>query len=81
MIIAVSITIGLLVAWITFRSFFDDLSDFFDCLRLYFTPEIISIFRGEWRERNWADLKLLVYFGLSGGVGFLSYQYLGAHFH
>ena len=81
MTLFLSIAIGVLVAWFSFRMFFDDPADFFDCLRLYLTPEIISIFRGEWGDRNWADLKLLLYFGLSGGMGLLSYQYLAVHFH
>lgn len=76
MIIFVSIVVGVLMAIILFRLFFDDLSDFVDCLRLCFTPEIISALRGEWQESLWAYAKLLVYCGICAGGGFLTFYNL-----
>jgi len=55
-----------------FRLFFTSFTEFVDCLRLYFTPEIISPFRGEWRESDWAYVKVLIYFGLCIGSGFMT---------
>ena len=53
-----SIVVGAVMAGVLFRIFFDDLNDFIDCVRLHFTPEIISVFRGEWHDNLWAYTKL-----------------------
>ena len=72
--------VGAVMAGILFRIFFDDLSDFDDCLRLYFTPEIISVIRGEWHESGWAYAKLLLYCGVCVGSGVLTFYSLTRHF-
>ena len=72
MILLLAICAGVAMAAVLFKPFFDDVSEFLECIRFWFTPEIISIFRGEWNEDLWAELKLFVYFGLSVGVGFLT---------
>lgn len=77
MILLASIAVGALMSWALFRAFFDDLADLVDCLRLYFTPEIINAFRGEWHEGNWAFLKVLIYFGVCIGSGFMTHYSLG----
>ncbi len=69
------------MALILFRIFFDSFADFLDCLRLYFTPEIISVFRGEWHDSNWAYVKVLVWLGLSIGSGFIAHHSLGRFFN
>jgi hypothetical protein len=73
MIIAASIVVGVGVAAVLFRLFFEDRDDFFECVRYYFTPDIISMFRGEWGEDWWGETKLMVYLILSGGSGFVTY--------
>jgi hypothetical protein len=80
MIVLASIAVGAVMAAILFHIFFDDFADFADCLRLYFTPEIINAFRGEWHEGGWAYAKLLVYFGVCVGSGFLTFYSLTRHF-
>lgn len=80
MILVASIVVGVVVAGVLFRAFFDNVAEFLDCLRLCFTPEIISAFRGEWEESNWACIKVLIYFGLSIGSGFLAHNSLGRFF-
>jgi hypothetical protein len=72
MITLAAIAVGGVTAAILFRLFFTSFAEFVDCLRLYFTPEIISAFRGEWRESDWAYVKVLIYFGLSIGSGFMT---------
>lgn len=72
MILTLAIFAGVAMAALLFKVFFDDLAEFLECLRFWFTPEIISVFRGEWNEDLWAELKLFVYVGLSTGVGFLA---------
>lgn len=60
-----------------YRITFEDWDDFVEAVKFWLTPDIISIFRGEWTEDMWAELKLtwfllgvavlsgLVYFGLT----------------
>ncbi len=60
------------MAALLFKIFFDGFGEFLECLRFWFTPEIVSIFRGEWNEDLWAEMKLFIYVGLSVGVGFLT---------
>jgi hypothetical protein len=70
MIIAASIAVALLVAWLLFRVFFDDFADFVESIGYWFTPDIISLFRGEWAEDQWASMKLFLYGALCIGSGF-----------
>jgi hypothetical protein len=41
--------------------FFGDFADFFECLRFWFTPDWISLFRGEWIEDRWSETKLFLF--------------------
>ena len=72
MITAASILVGALVAWLLFKVFFEDFGDFMECVRYWFTPDIISAFRGEWTEDQWASMKLFLYLGLSIASGILT---------
>lgn len=73
MIVATSILVGCLMAWVLFRIFFDDLTDLVECLRFWVTPDIISAFRGEWAEDQWAETKLFAYLAFSVGSGVATY--------
>ena len=42
-------------------------------MKFYFTPDIISLFRGKFWEDNWAETKLALWLGISGLVGMLVY--------
>ena len=64
------------MAAVLFRLFFKDLPDFIECLRFYFQPNIISVFRGEWEQDWWASLKLGVWFSLAVGMGFATHYKL-----
>ena len=79
-ILILSIGVAILVGWLSFGFFFEDRSDFWECVRLYFTPEIITLFRGEWGDANWADFKLFFYFGFSLGCGWLTHAGLAKWF-
>ncbi len=70
-LLILSIGGAILAGWLAFGFFFEDSAEFWDCLRLYFTPEIINLFRGEWGDANGADLKLFLYFGFTLGCGWL----------
>lgn len=73
MIIAASILTGLLMAWPLFHIFFENFDDFMECVGYWFTPDIISAFRGEWTEDQWAELKFFVYGALCVGSGLVTF--------
>jgi hypothetical protein len=73
MITAASILIGSLMAWLLFRFFFDDFGDFMERVRFWITPDIVSMFQGEWLENEWASTKLFIYVGLCVGSGIGTY--------
>ena len=69
-----SVGMGVLTAVLFFRVFFDDLSDFLDCLRLALQPDFISLIRGEWNEMQWSGAKLLLYLLPSLISGWVAYS-------
>lgn len=66
--------VGLITAALLFRPFFETREEFYDCVRFWFTPDFISMFRGLYLEEQWAELKLLVWIGASGLMGYGTYQ-------
>ena len=73
MILTLSIAVGAVMAVALFRLFFKDFSDFIECVRFYFQPNIISVFRGEWAEDWWGSTKLGVWLAISIGMGFVAH--------
>ena len=67
-LILVSINAPLFV-WLG-RWFFDGWAGFAECIRYWFTPDIWSMFRGEWSEDFFAELKLGAFFFLWGACVF-----------
>ena len=65
---ASAIFFGLLSMALTYRLFFNTHDDFFEAIRHWFTPDIISAFRGEWGEDQWNELKLFLWLGI-GALG------------
>ena len=75
-----SIGVGIIVALLFFRVFFDDLGDFLECLRLSMQPDIISAFRGEWTDAHWSGAKLSLWTSISVVSGYLAYTQLPVWF-
>ena len=71
--IALSIAAGLLTLALLFKPFFGDLGGFLECLRFWLTPDIFSLFRGEWAEDWWAEMKLGMWLICGVAVGFAAY--------
>ncbi len=46
------------------KLFFGDWHGFFECLKFWFTPDILSAFRGDFWEDWWSEFKLFVFVGL-----------------
>lgn len=66
----VGIITGLITLAILFRPFFNDKEDFIECVKFWFTPNILSAFRGKYSEDLWAELKLLVWLAMGFGAGY-----------
>ena len=73
MVLVLSIVVGVLIAVGLFRLFFKDATDFLECVRYYFQPDILSVFRGEWLEDWWGSTKLGVWLAVSVGMGFVAH--------
>lgn len=74
--ILLSVVAALAVMRLTFSWFFDDFEDFKECLMLWFTPDIIDIFRGQFVEGFWADIKILFWLLVAGTVGYSVHTFL-----
>jgi len=62
---AVGFAVGIGVMVLTFRVLFADRGEFFECVRYVFTPNWLSLIRGEFRADYLGTLKLTLWF-LSG---------------
>lgn len=64
------IVVAILIWKFTFRFFFYDRSDFRECLRYTCTPDLVSLFRGEFLEDMGKSIKFSVFLwcGLGGGL-------------
>jgi len=56
-LIVLNIPVYLLIGWVLFS----DWGEFWECVRFWLTPDVISLFRGEWGEDWWAEMKLGVF--------------------
>ncbi|MFC2715417.1 hypothetical protein [Kingella denitrificans] len=72
-----AIAAALLTAVLLYMLLFEDWDDFLECVKFWLMPDIISMFRGKYWEDVWAELKLLVWLGISIGVGALVYHNFG----
>lgn len=61
--------------WLMYRILFDDVDELADAIKFWFTPEIISAFRGEHVDDIWAELKLGALVVCS--VGLVVLEYIG----
>jgi len=56
-----------------FGLFFEDGEDFWDCVKFSFTPDLFSLFRGQYFEDMAKSFKLSAYFLVVGGGALLTY--------
>lgn len=72
----ISLPLAILVLWRTFTPLFGDANGFWECMEFCLTPDLISLFRGEYWE-DWAgEFKLGIWFGLGIGTFLVSYFFL-----
>jgi len=53
-----------LVGWVIFKEW----GEFWECLKYWLTPDIISLLRGEWAQDQWAQMKLFLWLLLCAGA-------------
>ena len=73
---AAACALGLLVAFFFFKPFFGGWSGFWECLKFWFTPDVISLLCGRLQDDRWSTLKLFVWAGLSFGTTVLAFYEL-----
>jgi len=61
---------GSFMAYILYRLLFNTKQDFMECVRYWFTPDILSMIKGNYFEDSWAELKLLLWAVPSIAVGY-----------
>ncbi len=71
-----SIIVGLATLKFSFKIFFNDFDDFMACVKFWFTPDIVSVFRGEFEHDWWGELKLFVWLAFGVLVGYAAHQFL-----
>lgn len=76
MSIILAILGGSAVGYMLYKLLFDTLDEFMDCVRFWFTPDIISLFRGQYYEDAWAEMKLILWLAISIGSGYGIYAKL-----
>ncbi len=66
--IAIVVLVALNIPFYLFlgKRFFGNWAGFWKAVRFWFTPEIISAFRGQFHDDIWAELKLWAFFVICG---------------
>lgn len=72
-VVAAVVAGGLALAF-SFRFFFECRDDFVEAIRHWFTPDIISMFKGEWADDQWNELKLFVWLAIGGLAAYGAYS-------
>ena len=62
---------GVGVMILLFKPLFGDKEEFIECVKFWITPDIFSLFSGEYLEDRWSELKLIFWLvcGLLTGTG------------
>lgn len=72
-VIMIPLLVALTVGKLVFRHVFVSTEDFWDCVRFSFTPNLISLFRGQFSEDIRKSMKLALFMILIGGSGALTF--------
>jgi hypothetical protein len=56
---------------------FDGWEDLADCIGYWLTPDILSLFRGEWTDDWWAEVRLMVFVALVVGCTLAAFHLAG----
>jgi hypothetical protein len=72
-IVMIPLLVALTVGKLVFRLVFDGTNDFWDCVRFSLTPNIISLFRGQFSEDIRKSMRLGFFMIIVGGSGALTF--------
>jgi hypothetical protein len=75
--IVASCLVAFSVGKLAYRLMFEDSEDFWDCVRFSFTPDIFSLFRGEYFEDLTKSFKFSLFLLVTFGAGGLTWFGLG----
>ena len=70
MAIVIGIIVAIVVTVLLFKPFFGDKEEFMRCVKFWLTPNIVSLFRGEYTEDWKAEMKLGLWLGAGALAGF-----------
>jgi hypothetical protein len=56
-----------------FSVLFKTKDDFIDCIKFWITPDIVSMFRGQYFDDHWAEFKLWIWIGGTGAISYGTY--------
>lgn len=73
MSIALAIITGSVMGYMAYKLLFDNLDEFVHCVKFWLTPDIISLFRGQFYEDMWAEMKLILWLVVTIGCGYGMY--------
>lgn len=76
LIIIILILINIPIYKIIFNTIFRSMDDFTESMRYVFTPDLFSLFRGEYTKDYFGELKISAFLGLSGLTVFLEYSFI-----
>jgi phosphate/sulfate permease len=71
--IVVGGVVGVGTAAALFTTIFGGWDGFVECVRFWFTPDVLSLFRGEYEEDWWSELKIGAWLAISALTGFAAY--------
>jgi hypothetical protein len=72
-VVSAAIIVGVGVLVLMFRPFFSDRYEFWECIKFWLTPNFISLFRGEYWEDVWGEMKLFLWLACGFVPGLLTY--------
>jgi hypothetical protein len=73
------VLLGVLVAanipvyWLLYKMLFGNAEELLQAIAYWFTPDVFSLFRGEYMEDWWAEVKLGALISLSGAAVWFEY--------
>lgn len=70
MSVILSIIVSIAVGYMLYKLLFDDVDEFLHCVKFWLTPDIISLFRGQYYEDMWAEIKLILWLAITIGCGY-----------
>ena len=59
---------------LSFKLFFRHPGDFLEAIKFWFTPDIFSLFRGQWAQDQWNEMKLIIWFVVGGAFGMVALE-------